>query len=75
MCPVSEIPKKLLVHVPDNGARHDICLLKMNIVEALVLTTEAFICFFVREDLKTELAEVKQLKHDSVHLLPFSVEV
>jgi len=65
----------LKVQVPDSGARHDICLLKMNSVEALVLTTEAFICFSVREVLKTELPGVKQLKRDSVHLLPFIVEV
>jgi len=64
MFPVSEISKKLLVQVPDSGARHDICLLKMNSVEALVLTTEAFFCFFIREDLKTELPGVKQLKRD-----------
>jgi hypothetical protein len=75
MCPVSDISKKLLVQVPDSGARHDICLLKMNSVEALVLTTKAFICFFVREDLTIELPGVKQLKLDSVHLLPFIVEV
>jgi len=75
MFPVSEISKKLLVQVSDSGARHDIYLLKMNSVEALVLTTEAFFCFFVREDLKTELLEVKQLKRYSVHLLPFIVEV
>ena len=71
MCPASEISQKLLVQVPDIGARHDICLLKMNSVEVFVLTTEAFICFFVREDLRTELPGVKQLKRDSVHLVPF----
>lgn len=75
MCPVSEISKKLLVQVLDRGARHDICLLKMNSFEALVLTTEAFSSFFVREDLQTELPGVKQLKRDSAQLVSFIVEV
>jgi hypothetical protein len=38
ICPVTEICKKLSVQIPDIGARHDICLLNMNGVEALVLT-------------------------------------
>jgi hypothetical protein len=38
--------------------------------EAHVQTTEAFICFFVRGDMKTEIPGVKQLKCDAVHLPP-----